>query len=208
MKKLLYFIAFMLVVTAINAQELKINDIHAINSALAAQSRLFCKYVVAVGSSSGQKGAANDVQKNDIIRNRVPRLFWNYNERYMLTTNGKNGSVIKKRSMSQYFNNLKAQSKCGPATSRSYELRFIGVIPQAGGKNPDLYVMGTTCDGCIVYGGKVLIDQIYYVINWTQEGAIVKEEHDMKELEVNVLAKPNGKFQVLLGDVKKANRIK
>ena len=210
MGKILTSVVLMLLASVtVSGQDISNCSLDAINSQVAAKARLFCKYVVAVGSSAGQEGDAGEAQKGDIIRNRVPRLFWDYPKRVMVTTNGRNGKIIKRRSMSGYFASLRAQARGGSFTSRSYELHYVGIKPQAGGKGSGAFrLKETTGDGCKVYVSTIVVEQIYHYITWRPEGTSVLEEKDVKELEVSVLAKPNGKAEIYLGDVTRAYRIK
>ena len=208
MKKILSIIIIMSISSYIQAQDINSYHLEAINSQVAAKARLFCKYVVAVGSSAGQKGAVPEAQKLDITRNRVPRLFYNYESRYMQTTNGRNGKIVKRQPMSQYFTKLRKQAANGTSTTRKYELRYVGIKPQTAGKDKSVFkIKETTSDGCTLYVSTIVIDQIYHVVTWGgKEGPTIIEEHDQKEMEVNILAQPNGKANVYLGDVTRVYR--
>lgn len=206
-KPILTIMLLMMISGVAHAQDIN-NDIQAINAQVQALARLFCKYVVAVGSTPGQPGAVSDAQKAAIINDKVPRLFYQYDQRYMVTTNGRNGKVVKRRQMRQYFNSLRAQSASRLNTARSYELSFVGFLPTTGGKKTVWRLKEVAADGSSIYYSTIMIDQIYHRIRWNSEGGItVTEEHDYKELEVNVLTKPSGRYQVFLGDVKRAYRV-
>lgn len=175
------------------------------------KAKTFCKYVVAVGTTVGQAGAVADDAKTDIIRNRVPGLFWDYYEapRYMLTTNGPHGEIIRKRKMSDYFVSLKAQSRGSINSARKYELRFVGFA----NKNKKEGLEGFhferyLSDGCELWSTTVIIKQFYHKINFaspTADGRAVEQvETTIKDYKVYVIIKPNGKAGVYLGDVERA----
>ena len=208
MKKLLLFFT-LLACVANNLWAQSVNDnMDAYLAEISRKARLFCKYVVAVGTSPGQNGAVSEKEKNDIINNRVKGLFWNYSARKMIVTNGKTGELIRDLKMSAYFNNLKAQAKSRVNETRTYELRYMGIKPSGKGINNKSFVLKRTLpDGSKLYASNIIIDQIYHVIKWTPEGPVVKEEHDVKVMEVNVLEKPSGKTSIYLGDVTQAYRI-
>ena len=209
MKKILSFVVLSLLSICITYAQAVFNET-AISKQVASKAKTFCQYVVNVGTTPGQTGAVSDAVKNDIIRNRVPGLFWDYYEapRKMLTTNGPNGNIIKKRKMYDYFNNLKAQANSGLNQARTYELHYVGIVPSVNEPIDSKFVYKCTLsDGCKLYGATIRIEQVYHVLTFTPEGTvIVKEEFDVKDYEVNVVVKPSGKSQVFLGDVKRAKR--
>lgn len=206
MKKILSFVVLSLLFISISYAQTAFNET-AISKQVASKAKTFCQYVVNVGTTPGQVGAVSDAAKNDIIRNRVPGLFWDYYEapRKMLTTNGPNGNIIKSRKMYDYFKNLKAQANSGINEARTYELRYVGMVPKVDGKK--IVYKCTLSDGCKLYGATIKIEQVYHVLTFTKEGTVtVKEEFDVKDFEVNVVVKPSGMSQVFLGDVKRAKR--
>ena len=75
-----YISIIFLSVNASYAQSLNETNIGAIKKQVEAKAKTFCKYVVAIGTSPGQKGAVADDVKLDMIRNQVPGLFYEYYE--------------------------------------------------------------------------------------------------------------------------------
>lgn len=210
MKKILSFVVLSLLSISISYAQAIFNET-AISKQVASKANTFCQYVVNVGTTPGQVGAVSYAKKNDIIRNRVPGLFWNYYEapRYMLTTNGPNSKIVKSRKkMYDYFTNLKVQANSGINQARTYELRYVGIVPNENKPKDSKFVYKCTLsDGCKLYGATIRIEQVYHVLTFTPEGTvIVKKEFDVKDLEVNVVVKPSGKSQVFLGDVTRAKR--
>lgn len=178
---------------------------------ITAKANTLCKYIVAVGTSVGQPGSVGNAEKDVIINNRVPTLFWNYKEdpRYMKTTAGADGAIIRKRPMYIYFSNLKTQSENKLNTKTIYELRYEGIIND--NKSKGLSFERTLSDGCKLYSTIIRIRQRYHQINLSSLGvegkSIEKIEDDIKDYKVYIVVKPNGKAGVFLGDVSRAKRI-
>ncbi len=209
MKKLITTIAFYLfAINLIYAQSLDGTDMDAVEKAVARLAKTFCNYVVAVGTTPGQAGAVSNERKNEIIRNSVPGLFWDYYEapRYMLTTNGPHGEIIKRKKMSNYFNNLKYQSQGGLNFARKYELRYSGIV--GNGNSSQFKFEKVLSDGCELWSNTIRIKQRYYKIHFnspTVDGRILEQiEETVKDYIVYIIKKPNGKTGVYLGDVKRA----
>ena len=186
-------------------------DVTAFEKQISAKAKTLCKYIVAVGTTTGQPGSVGHAEKEIIIKNKVPVLFWNYKEdpRYMKTTSGANGTVIRKRPMYIYFSNLKTQSENKLNTKTIYELRYEGIIND--NKSTGLTFERTLSDGCKLYSTIIRIRQRYHQINLSSLGiegkSIEKIEDDIKDYKVYIIIKPNGKAGVFLGDVKRAKRI-
>ena len=186
-------------------------DITRFENEIKAKANTLCKYIVAVGTSTGQSGGKSDAEKDIIIKNKVPTLFWNYKEdpRYMKTTSGADGTVIRKRPMYIYFSNLKTQSENRLNTKTIYELRYDGIIND--NKSKGLTFERTLADGCKLYSTIIRIRQRYHQINLSAYGiegrSIEKIEDDIKDYKVYIVIKPNGKAGVFLGDVYRAKRI-
>ncbi len=200
-----------LLACSISACAQSVNDnADVFTSEIGRKARLFCKYVIAVGTTPGKKGSVPDAEKNKIIFNRVPGLFWNYFEgpRYMLVTNGKNGNLVRKKRMHNYFLNLKAQSKTPFNEARVYELRYTGIKPSGKGDGKTFVLKRTLSDGSKLFASKAAFRQIYHTVKITPEGPEIHEEEDIKILEVFVLQKPSGNANVYLGDIVQAIRIK
>lgn len=198
----------------VQAQGINEANVNSIIRQVNNRAKTFCEYVVAVGTTQGQPGYVSDRQKDDIIRNRVPGMFWDYYEapRMMKTTNGPYGNVIKTRKMSDYFISLKSQSRGSITQARVYELRFMGFVSK---NKTDNDIKGWhferhLSDGCELWSATIRIKQIYRVINpsaVSMEGKIVeKSEIDLKDYKVYAIIKPNGKVGVFLGDVTRAQR--
>lgn len=201
---------FLLVMSlsATNAQSLDTTKIDAIGKAVSRLAKTFCSYVVAVGTTPGQVGAVSDDQKDEIIRNRIPGLFWDYYEapRYMITTSGPHGERKNKRRMADYFLNLKAQSRNGLNSARKYELRFDGIV--VNGDTSHFQFLRALSDGTELWSATIRIKQTYYLIDLnssTADGRVEERtETTVKEHIVYLVKKPNGKTGVYLGDVKRA----
>lgn len=182
-------------------------DVTAFETAIKAKANTLCEYIVAVGTSTGQSGSVSDIKKNNIIRNDVPRLFYNYEDRYMKTT-GSYGKVYSKK-MSIYFNNLKAQSRGDLNKKIIYELSYDGIITQ--NTSNGLKYEGIDSHGCKIYSTTIRIKQRYYQINLSAYGiegkSIEKIEDDIKDYKVYIVIKPDGKAGVFLGDVYRAKRV-
>lgn len=180
-----------------------------VNAQVRAKAQTLCQYIVNVGTTAGQPGSVSDSEKDNIVRNRVPGLFWEYNEapRKMITTYA-NGQRTKTHKMSDYFTALKTQSKTGINRARTYELRYVGIV--GNGETKDFTYVGVTADGCKLYKNIIRICQTYHIINLgatSREGQITeKTEVDYKDIEVQLVVKPNGKAGVYLGDVTRAYR--
>ncbi len=209
MKKLLTTIAsYLLAINFVYAQSLDGTNMDAVEKAVARLAKTFCGYVVAVGTTPGQTGAVSNDRKNEIIRNSVPGLFWDYYEapRYMITTNGPHGEIKKKRKMSDYFSNLKAQSRSGFNSARKYELRYVGIV--GNGNTGRFKLERVLSDGCELWSTTIRIKQLYHKINFnspTADGRAVEYvETTVKDYTVYLIKKPNGKTGVYLGDVKRA----
>lgn len=209
MKKVVIIITLSVLGVCISfAQSINNANIDAIKKQVENKAKTFCKYVVAVGTTAGQAGAVADDTKTDIIRNRVPGLFWDFYEapRYMLTTNGPHGEIIRKRKMSDYFISLKAQSRGAINSARKYELRYVGIV---GNGNTDGFKRERILsDGCELWSTMVRIKQLYHKINFRSPNAdyraVEQVETTVKDYIVYVIIKPNGKAGVYLGDVKRA----
>lgn len=213
MKKIILFGIFAICSTIVCAQNgINSTNIIAIIKQVNIRAKTFCDYVVAVGTSIGQPGSVSNAQKNDIIRNRVPGLFWDYYEapRIMKTTNGPHGQVVKTRKMSDYFVSLKAQSKGSLTNARVYELRFVGFVGDKDPRTKGFHFERNLSDGCQLWSATIRIKQTYRIINPsapTIEGKVVeKEDIDFKDYKVYAIVKPNGKVGVFLGDVTRAQR--
>ena len=186
-------------------------DVTRFENEIKAQANTLCKYIVAVGTSIGQPGSVGNAEKDIIIKNRVPTLFWNYKEdpRYMKTTSGADGTVIRKRPMYIYFSNLKTQSENKLNAQTIYELRYDGIIND--NKSKGLTFERTLADGCKLYSTIIRIRQRYHQINLSSLGiegkSIEKIEDDIKDYKVYIVIKPNGKAGVFLGDVYRAKRV-
>lgn len=214
MKTGLIFLSVICTANIMLAQGINEANVNTIISQVNSRAKTFCEYVVAVGTTPGQPGAVSESQKSDIIRNRVPGLFWDYYEapRKMKTTNGPNGKVIKTRRMSDYFVSLKAQSNGSLTRARIYELRFEGIISKNKSDNDikGFHFEKKLSDGCELWSATIRIKQVYRVINPTAtsvEGKTVERfETDLKDYKVYAIIKPNGKVGVYLGDVTRAQR--
>jgi len=160
-----------------------------------------CDYIIKVGTTRGQRGAVSDREKNDIIYNRVPGLFYNYDERKMLTTYAR-GTRTRSQSMSSYFRNLKGQSLGGLNTARSYELHCSGFVVNKGLKG--YRFVKNLPDGCELYEATIRITQYYHVIRQTNEGWVKETEKTIKDITTYAIKKPNGRTGVFLGDVTRA----
>ena len=58
----------------------------------------------------GSNGSLTEKEKDRMRREEVPKLFYRYNDRYMITTRG-NGAVTAKRKMKDFFYNLQKQAR-------------------------------------------------------------------------------------------------
>lgn len=186
-------------------------DVDKFKREIDTKANTLCRYIVAVGTSVGQPGSVHNAEKDLIIKNKVPSLFWNYREdpRYMKTTNGANGAVIRKRPMYIYFPNLKMQSENRLNTKTIYELRYEGIVHK--NKSDNLTFERTLSDGCKLYSTIIRIRQRYHEINFSAKGvegmSVEKTEEDIKDYKIYIVVKPNGKAGVFLGDVYRAKRV-
>ena len=51
-------------------------DVARFEKEITAKANTLCKYIVAVGTSIGQPGSVGNSEKDIIIKNKVPTLFW------------------------------------------------------------------------------------------------------------------------------------
>lgn len=170
-------------------------------------AKQFCQYVTMVGTTQGQPGSVSDIKKDEIVKNHVPGIFFNYKEdpRYMITTGGKQGHKTTKKPMSTYFRNLSVQSKEKINTARIYELHYQGICLNYKVVDQKPKVLK---DGSKLYTYVTQFDQIYSVVTITTEGRIItKQERDKKYLNVYVLVLPKGEKKVLLGDITRVRRL-
>lgn len=208
MKKILTTIAsYLLAINFVYAQSLDGTNMDAVEKAVARLAKHFCGYVVAVGTTPGQTGAVSNARKNDIISNCVPGLFFNYNERYMITTNGPHGEIKTKKKMRNYFLNLKGQSRSGLNSARKYELRYVGIIEN--GNTGRFKLKEVLPDGLEVWYTTIRIKQLYHKINFNSptadSRAVEYVETTVKDYTVYLMKNPkSGKTGVYLGDVTRA----
>lgn len=207
MKKIITIVAsYLLAINFVYAHSLDGTNMDAVEKAVARLAKTFCGYVVAVGTTPGQAGAVSNEIKNDIINNRVPGLFLDYDKRYMITTNGPYGEIKTKKKMRDYFYNLKEQSRSGINSARKYELRYVGIIEN--GNTSRFKLKEVRPDGCEVWYTTIRIKQLYHKINFnspTADGRAVEyNETTLKDYTVYLIKKPNGKTGVYLGDVTRA----
>lgn len=79
----------------------------------------FCRFVEIIGSTKHY----NTPQVAQ-IRDSVPKLFYEYDSCYMLTTYADKGRMQSRKSMRRYFRNLETQAAGGLNRSVTYDLDF------------------------------------------------------------------------------------
>lgn len=208
MKKFISLFVIVFTCLHIHAQVL---DINLYKNQIDAKAKTLCKYIEKVGTSSSLPGGVSSQDKDYIIQNKVPQLFWNYriDPRYMKTTNGVNGSVVRKRPMNIYFSNLKRQSESSLTKKVMYDLRYEGIVNDS--KTKGLSYEKTLSDGSKLYYAVIRIKQTYHQVTLSGKDikctSIEKTEADVKEYKVYVIVKPNNKVGIFLGDVCRAYRV-
>lgn len=166
------------------------------------KARIFCQYVTMVGSTFG----ASDKQKLDIIQNKVSSLFFEYEERKMVTTRGKEGKVKKTRLMNDYFNSLYIQSKQSSTKKIEYSFTYNPQITAESVEDTSRWKQEKVLsDGCILYSTTIKLYQLYHVVPIFTPNTEFRGndyyEADEKELTIYILVNPKGKAAVFLGDV-------
>lgn len=166
------------------------------------KARIFCQYVTMVGSTFG----ASDKQKLDIIQNKVSSLFFEYEERKMVTTRGKEGKVKKTRLMNDYFNSLYIQSKQSSTKKIEYSFTYNPQLTAESLEDPSGWrLVEVLSDGCILYAKTIKLFQLYHVVPIFTANTEFRGndyyEADEKDLTIFLIVNPKGKAAVLLGDV-------
>lgn len=166
------------------------------------KARIFCQYITTVGCTFG----ATDKQKLDIIHNKVSTLFYEYKDRKMETTAGKDGTVKRPKPMSLYFNNLYQKSKKTSKYKIEYSFTYDHHISAESVKDTSRWKLEKVLsDGCILYSTKILVHQLYHVVPiFTPNPEFTGNdlyEADEKEITIYILVNPKGNATVLLGDV-------
>ncbi len=216
MKRLLSIAFLFFILLPVSAQEmlrLKDKELQAAIDQIDVMAESLCSYIMAVGSS---RSSVSDETKDDIINNKVPKLFWNYWEdpRMMKTTGGLDGSIVYSKPMYNYFRNLKRQARQGINREVRYELTYDRVYADENlsdlsrwEKMPDLP------DGCHMWRNSIRIDQKYFVIDYAlnhsekpYSGKVSKAESDSKYFYVYFITKPKGEGFIKIGDVYMAVR--
>jgi len=167
----------------------------------------FCRYIEVIGSTE----SVSDMKKNRMRTDSVPKLFYRYDERRMLLTNGYKGAVIKNRKMKDYFMRLQEQaakkSTVSSETSIIYNLDFY--YCNADGDDLGWKKKKTYDDGTVEYETKVMIYQTYMkqtIIRGNKEMKRTLKEEDAKELILKKVVLPGNEELYKLGDISRAER--
>lgn len=210
MKKIFILLLVLFAFDVSYAQTLSNAEINELEVSVRDKARKLCEYIVKVGTSPGQEGSVSSSLKQEIVDKKVPKLFYDYDKRYMLTTK-RNGTVTKRQRMYTYFSNLKKQSEENKINvARKYELSYSGIINKKSNYK-GWYYLGKLSDGCLLYMAVIRIKQIYHLIDLNaskKENRIVEksktDEVTTKEFKVYALEKPDGTYGIFLGDVTRA----
>ena len=177
------------------------------------KAQLLCQYIADIGSSRSE---LTDGAKSDIIANDLPRLFWRFEMRKMTTTSGVNGQYKRVKSIKQYFNNLKLQSKTPHNREVKYELFYDRITNSRNIQDLSRWERMQDYDNCEVYRTTITFEQSYYIIShniqygvdYKQASRVIKEEIDKKSVFIYLIRrKDDNRNFALLGDVYMAERI-
>ena len=210
MKKILCLTCLFCCVLFMQAQTYKSRNTQ---SAKAVAERLeslvdqFCKYVETIGSTH----SVSEAEKNRLRREKVPELFYRYQDRRMVTTAGSTGAIKSSKKMSDYFVRLQRQASNDAQRKKlsdqrvTYDLSFIFACTDG---ELQWTESGSYADGTKEYETTILIYQTY--LKETLNGVETvrsRRETDKKEMIAKKLVLPNGNELVKLGDITGAERL-
>lgn len=177
------------------------------------KAQTLCECISYIGSSHSKLTMS---QKQDIIKYDIPNLFWIYKDRIVTTSSGVKGSVIRKKTIIQYFQNLLRQSKQPINREVRYELMYDKVFSDDSIKDLESWERCDDQDNCQVWRQKVRFVQKYYIIShdinqnveiWERE-KVVREEIDQKYMYVYLIVRKDDKRKIaLLGDIYMTERL-
>ncbi|MBR2628589.1 MAG: hypothetical protein IKD24_02775 [Alistipes sp.] len=196
-------------------ENIVINDLglQAIMDQVDRKANKLCEYIMNIGSS---RSLLSLQEKDIIIRNEVPRLFWEYKQRKMTTSSGANGTIIKTKSMENYFINLLRQSNQPTNREVRYELFYDKVFADENIRNLDSWERLPDRDNCRVWRQTIRFTQAYYIINcdlnrnydFVVGNRVVKEEVDRKYMYIYLIERKDDlKKLALIGDVYMVERV-
>ena len=170
-------------------------------------SEIFCTYIERIGST----GSLTEKEKDRMRREEVPKLFFRYGERYMKTTQGVGGVVIRKPKMKDYFYNLQKQARRGQATIGNivaYDMSFILSSKEDGTGNLKWKHHKTYDDGTKEYHSEITFYQTYVKMSMRNNEVYSQVIHDdEKTMVVFKMVYPNGDEEYKLGDITGAKRL-
>lgn len=216
--RLLMLLCSIFVANATSAQSSKsplltLEVLESISAQVDIKAQRLCEYIEQIGSS---RSPLTDGEKSDIIANELPRLFWRFDIRKMTTTGGINGQYKRVKSMKQYFNNLKWQSKTAANREVKYELYYDRITNNQNIQDLSRWERLPDHDNCEVYRTSITFAQNYYIIShniqygvdYKQASRVVKEEVDKKSIYIYLIRrKDDNRNFALLGDVYMAERL-
>ena len=201
MKKWVLYILMIVCATGVYAQK-TLNSKDKASENIQKKMELFCEYVEKVGTTN----AVSMDEKDKICKEKVPALFVNYENRYMRTSSGVDGKIIRQKRMSSYFENLKRQSA---SINRQIEYKLEFDVFDDGNEGEILWEYRETDKNEVKeYWGYVKIKQLY-VVRTIRNGEVVYKYHEGDEKIMKVIKRvaPNGIIKVGLGDVTNTERI-
>ena len=166
----------------------------------------FCHYVEVIGSTH----SVSKEEKDRIRKYEIRPLFFEYDERKMITTSGIDGKIENEKLMHEYFYNLQRQAgrpkNTGQRTETMYQLDFQFACQ--GGKPKWKYVR-RTAQGIDIYENKVMIYQTYLkeTKDGNQEILRSRREVDKKEMTAYKFVLPDKSETIKLYDITRAKRM-
>ena len=161
----------------------------------------FCRYVEIIGSTKHY-----NTPKVAQVRDSVPKLFYEYDSCYMLTTYADKGRKQDRKTMKRYFRNLETQAAGGLNRSVTYDLNFELICSGDGFK----WKKDTSKkfrNGAELYSAEVLILQRYIREGGTGgDNSSRRIEEDHKTMKVWKIIMDNRTI-VSLGSVERIERI-
>ena len=201
MKKWALYILMIVCATGVYAQK-TLNTKNKASENIQKKMELFCEYVEKVGTTN----AVSMDEKDKICKEKVPALFVNYENRYMQTSSGVDGKIIRQKRMSSYFENLKRQSA---SINRQIEYKLEFEVFDDENDGEILWEYRETDKNLVEeFWGYVKIKQLY-VVRTIRNGEVVYKYHEGDEKIMKVIKRvaPNGIIKVGLGDVTNTERI-
>lgn len=138
----------------------------------------FCRYVETIGSTKHYN--TPEVAR---VRDSVPKLFYDYDSCYMLSTYADKGRMQSRKTMKRYFRNLETQAAAGLNSSVTYDLEFE-LITNGDGLKWKKDTAKKYRNGAVCYSAEVLLIQRYVRIGGTGDNARRRVEDDHKTMKV------------------------